>query len=314
MQDAGSFFGAGGLIAKPPKRIVPANRGAGNVHFYRNSGQQVLSRAAANSHLNWGLTNGGAASISLVNTSNGNTIATILANHGSWGSGPSLMRSSLVYDWVNGFYYVISKDSTQAKLLKINDTTGAVTAMSTITLATSANWYDLGHSWVSGGNLKFLSVNPGANAAAYLHTISLADGSIVSQNQTFALSDGTQVPFLGGTSTSWNASFYVTADESSAICFSLPSNAVSTTSAQEGTSNISIGFAKGGVCAVGMRSFIIPNDFTGIHAYSRFVNTADGVNVFGFLNTNVYQSGWPIFDRADFDRYVKAIIKAAAGV
>lgn len=298
MQDASSFFGtAGGLLARPPKRVVPANRGANNAYINAVNGSNfVPCRVAAGTFM--ALPRRGITGdvFSLYSATNGSLIASTPAATDGY------CWDSLVYDYTAGFFYVLGFIGTTLQLYKINDTTGARTAVgSAFTPATVANWTFAvggGHAYISGANMKFVSI---PNHVPYVHTINLSTGAIVSQDQALTLSDGTVVKQFFQSA---NVHFYITADESAAVSLqSYPADYPLRT----------ISFVKGGVNAAhsSNNAMLFPNDGTGsamrmIWNGECLVAVADGNNNIG--------RGWRYVDRADYDRYLKALIKATAGV
>lgn len=288
MQDAGSFFGgSGGLLVKQPKRVTPANRGAANAYVHGSS-LNIPSRLAAGTYLQLPSAAGVAgASWYLRSASNGSAIASNAGPADGW------LWSSFAYDWVNGFYYCLGKSGSTIQLYKINDTTGAQTAVSSaFAPATISNWaYSAtwGHAYITGGNLKFICGQNGGGVV--WHTVSLTTGAIVAQDQGLVLSDSTSVAQFSPPLA------HVTADESAIF---------SATQSTYG-GQVSVAFAKGGV-VLPVAQFAF--QFDAVPTPTRWIYNGESVTAVG-LN-GLY--GWRYYDRNDFDRYVKAIIKAAAGV
>ncbi len=293
MQDASSFFGgSGGLYARPPKRIKPANRGAANAYVMGSN--TIPSRVAAGTYLELPYVYGSTGAVTLRQASTGNSLGSSTGLANGW------LSYSFCYDWVAGIFYGIAASSTQIQLYQINDTTGAITAVGGLqTPANIANWTGTaatgaGHAYIVAGNLKFITNETGTGTMR-VHTVSLSTGAIVSQDQALTLSDGTTVTRLEGIS-------YVTADESAVI-----------SQASDPTYGYSqIAFAKGGTVLFRTRNATYPADGVAGAPQARWVYNGESVCLVGVAS--VAQPGWRFYDRTDFDRYVKELIKAIAGV
>lgn len=306
MQSASDFFTAGSspYAVTPPKRITPASRGNGNNGYWQSGG--FLSRLSAGTTIVPGARPSGSAanSMQLLSASTGNVIATLTSST-LWSGHTSayFAPETLCYDYAAGFWYCLILDigSGSAILAKINDTTGAASLVgSAFTLTDSANWYG-GTAWISGGNMLYLATNSTMPATspggAYLHTISISTGVPSSQNGSFSLSDGTNLSAAGPVMLD---GVYITSDQSAIVSF--------TRGSLQGAalSGLSLRFAKGGQVVMSRPGVIVPDEFAGL--YGRGIYNGECLSFIG----STYL--WPTFDRADFDRYVKALIKANAGV
>lgn len=295
--DAADFFSGGYYLARPPKRVVPADRGAKNAYINAvNGGNLIPCRVAAGTYLALPTRGNSSGVFSLYNATNGSLIASTPTST----DGYSL--ESLIYDSTAGFFYVLGYAGTTVQLYKINDTTGARTAVgSAFSPATLANWpFSLGggHAYISGGNMKLVSVPVNV---PYVHTINLTTGGLVTQDQALTLSDGTVVKqfYLPA-----GSHFYITADESAAV--SIPAFTADYPLR-------SLSFVKAGVNAAhsSNNAMLFPND----GAASGLRMLWNGECLVAICDaTNNLARGWRYVDRTDYDRYVQALIKATAGV
>lgn len=318
MSDASDFFGnSSGLLVRPPKRFIPASRGSANVHYHKD-GRTILSRPAAGTHLV-----ATESLVSLINTSTGNLVAshspsTLTGSDPALGAPEVIRFAGIVYDSAAGFYYGIVIGNTGAKLFRINDSTGAATNPgAAVTLGFRAVWEYILYAEISGGNVVFFTCS--SSGIAYEHRLSISTGAIVSENQPVTLSDGTVVgQFASINVVGGGTEFppcYVTADKSALIQFCFPAGSSGGAAYPFNDSQFGVSFAKGGISTASPTAFAMPNDGTGLMGARSYHFTGESLTYTrNTENRGQVSPGWRQYDRADFDRYVKAIIKAAAGV
>lgn len=313
MSDFSQFFAtSSGLYAAPPKRITIA--GFGGSALVQTYGDQGAIPCAAAAGTFFTINNaigpnytfnglGGAGNLLLKNAISGATVASISPSAVVSGTSPT-WSSILAYDATARALYVGAWNAAgQIQLAKLSDTTGAVTLIgSAFTPTTLANWYSPSYStaamlgattFLDGlGNLVHLQ-----NGVA--HSVNAGTAAINYQNGNYSLADGTTLSNLSPND--GLPAPYITADNTAALWLSSsPTNSYQTVS-----------FAKSGVFAP---NAVAPSDGV-IQGNVRLLRTTQYVAViWPSLVSGGASPGWRFFDPTDFDRYVKDLIKAIAGV